>query len=163
MKKIMLTWVLGLGMSTFVWGGEVAAFDSVIEHYEPVRLALLEDSMSGVNDNGRTIAAELRALKSDFSADRAGASADAAVVVQQKLDGMIAAADAIADADSLDAARDGFYELSKSLVRWREGVAVSGRPAVAYCPMHKRSWLQPDGEIGNPYGGMPRCGSIVSK
>ena len=36
-------------------------------------------------------------------------------------------------------------------------------PAGAYCPMHKRSWLQPDGEIGNPYGGMPRCGEIVAK
>jgi hypothetical protein len=75
---------------------------------------------------------------------------------------MISAADAIAAATSLEAARDGLYELSKPMVRWREGVAESGRPAVAYCPMHKRSWLQPGEEIGNPYGGMPRCGSIVS-
>jgi hypothetical protein len=75
---------------------------------------------------------------------------------------MIAAADLIAGAKTLDAARDGLYALSKPLVRWRQGVADGGRPAVAYCPMHKRSWLQPDGEIGNPYGGMPRCGSIVS-
>jgi hypothetical protein len=84
-------------------------------------------------------------------------------VVQEKLDEMIAAADAIASAKSLEAARDGFYGLTKPMVRWREGLAQSDRPAVAYCPMHKRSWLQPGEEIGNPYGGMPRCGSIVSK
>jgi hypothetical protein len=163
MKKTVLIWVLGLGMSSVVWGGEAATFPAVMEHYEPIRSALLEDSMTGVNENGQAIAAELRALKSDFSADRAGVSAEAVAVVEQKLDEMIAAADAIANATSIEAARDGFYELSKPLVRWREGVAASGRPAVAYCPMHKRSWLQPDGEIGNPYGGMPGCGSIVSK
>jgi hypothetical protein len=28
--------------------------------------------------------------------------------------------------------------------------------------MYRRSWLQPSEEIGNPYGGMPRCGQIVS-
>jgi hypothetical protein len=34
---------------------------------------------------------------------------------------------------------------------------------VAYCPMEKKAWLQPDGEIENPYGGqaMPRCGRVV--
>ena len=76
---------------------------------------------------------------------------------------MIDAADAIAAATTLEAARDGLYALSKPMVRWREGVENNGRPAVAYCPMHKRSWLQPGEEIGNPYGNMPRCGSIVSR
>jgi hypothetical protein len=83
--------------------------------------------------------------------------------VQAKLNEMIEAADAIASAKSLEAARDGFYALTRPMVQWREGVSQSDRPAVAYCPMHKRSWLQPGEEIGNPYGAMPRCGSIVSK
>jgi hypothetical protein len=138
-------------------------FEAVMEHYEPVRLALIGDSMDGVNSHGKAIAAELRALEADFSPQRAGASGEAAAVVKDKLPDMIMAADEIANAKSLEAARDGLYELSKPMVRWREGVSQSGRPSVAYCPMHKRSWLQPGEEIGNPYGGMPRCGSIVSK
>ena len=36
---------------------------------------------------------------------------------------------------------------------------------VAWCSMSKKSWLQPAGEIGNPYYGkeMPRCGEVVGK
>ena len=77
---------------------------------------------------------------------------------------MIAAADALAGGPGLADARNAFYDLSKGLVRWREGVQ-SARPVVAYCPRVKKAWLQPDGPIGNPYGGkaMPRCGSIVER
>ena len=63
----------------------------------------------------------------------------------------------------LEAARSAFYALSMPMVQWREGLAEGSRPSVAYCPMHKKSWLQPGSKIGNPYGGMPGCGKIVSK
>ena len=162
MKKTFLICVLSLLVGATSWAAGASSFDAVMEHYEPIRLALLEDSMDGVNENGEAIAAELRGLEADFSSDRAGALGEAVSVVQEKLDEMIAAADAIASAKSLEAARDGFYALTKPMVRWREGLAQSDRPAVAYCPMHKRSWMQPGEEIGNPYGGMPGCGSIVS-
>ena len=162
MKITVAICVLSLLVGAITWAGGMSSFDAVMEHYEPIRLALLGDSMDGVNANGKAIAAELRALEADSSSDRAGASGDAVSVVQEKLDEMIAASDAIASAKSLEAARDGFYALTKPMVRWREGIVQSGRPAVAYCPMHKRSWMQPGEEIGNPYGGMPRCGSIVS-
>jgi hypothetical protein len=163
MKKTVMICVFSLLVSATSWAATPSSFDAVMEHYEPIRLALLADSMDGVNANGRAIAAELRALGADVSPDSAGASAEIAAVVQAKLDEMIAAADAIASAKSLEGARDGFYALTKPMVRWREGVAQNDRPAVAYCPMHKRSWMQPGEEIGNPYGGMPGCGSIVSK
>ncbi len=163
MKKIVLMGVFGLALSAPVWGDGHNTFEAVMDHYESVRLALLNDSMIDVNENGKAIASELRALEADFSADRAGATGEAVDVVREKLDEMIAAADTIAAATTLEAARDGLYALSKPLVRWREGVEDIHRPAVAYCPMHKRSWLQPGEEIGNPYGGMPGCGSIVSK
>jgi hypothetical protein len=140
-----------------------STFDAVMEYYEPVRLALMGDSMERVNEHGAAMAAALRELKADFSADRAGTSSDAAPVVREKLDDMIAAADRIAKASSLETAREALYQLSMPLVRWHDGVSEGSRPAVAYCPMHKKSWLQPDGEIGNPYGGMPRCGEIVSR
>lgn len=162
MKKTVMICVLSLLVGATTWAGGSSSFEAVIEHYEPIRLALLADSMDGVNENGKAIAAELRTLGADFSTDRLGASAETAAVVQAKLDEMTAAADAIAAAKSLQEARDGFYTLTKPMVRWREGIAQNDRPAVAYCPMHKRSWLQPGEKIGNPYGGMPGCGSIVS-
>ena len=163
MKKTVMIFVFSLLVGATSWAATPSSFDAVMEHYEPIRLALLGDSMDGVNANGKAIAAELRALGADFSPDSAGASAETAAIVQAKLEEMAAAADAIATAKSLEEARDGFYALTKPMVRWREGVAQNDRSAVAYCPMHKRSWLQPGEEIGNPYGGMPGCGSIVSK
>jgi hypothetical protein len=163
MKTTILISVICILVGTTLWAGGPSSFEVVMEHYEPIRLALLADSMDGVSAHGKAIASELRALQADFSPDRADASGEAAMVVQEKLDVMIAAADAIAAAKALEAARDGFYALTKPMVLWREGVAQNDRPAVAYCPMHKRSWLQPGEEIGNPYGGMPGCGSIVSK
>ena len=163
MKRIVLICVLSLLVGATSWAGGQSSFEAVIEHYEPIRIALLADSMDGVNANGMAISAELRALDAGFSQERAGASIETGSVVQAKLDEMIAAADAIASAKSLEAARDGFYALTKPMVQWREGVSQSSRPEVAYCPMHRRSWLQPGEEIGNPYGGMPRCGSIVSE
>ena len=162
MKKTVMICVLSLLVGATTWAGGPSSFDVVMEHYEPIRLALLGDSMDGVNANGMAIATELRALDAGFSQERAGASAETGSVVQAKLDETIAAADAIASAKSLEAAREGFYVLTKPMVQWREGVAQNDRPAVAYCPMHKRSWMQPGEEIGNPYGGMPGCGSIVS-
>lgn len=163
MKKMGWACLLVLAMTILAARADASTFDEVMEHYEPVRLALMADSMKDVNENGAAMAEELRALQADFSAERAGASGDAVAVVREKLDEMIAAADEIAEAQSLQPARDALYELSMPLVRWHNGVDTDARPAVAYCPMHKRSWLQPDGEIGNPYGGMPRCGEIVSR
>jgi hypothetical protein len=163
MKRSVLTCALGLLTCTSVWAGQPSSFDLVLQHYEPVRQALIADSLDGVAERGRAIAKELRTLQADFSHQRAGASHEVAMVVREKLPAMITAVRDLAEADSLEAARDAFYRLSVPMVRWQEGVAEGSRPAVTYCPMYKRSWLQPGEEIGNPYGGMPRCGTIVSR
>lgn len=163
MKKAMLICTLAFVTCAPAWAGHPSSFDAVIEHYEPIRLALIEDSTEGVTENGKAIAAELKALQADFSHERVGATHEVMMVVKEKLPSMIAAAEALAEATSLEAARDAFYELSVSLVRWQEGLPEGDRPSVAYCPMHKRSWLQSGEKIGNPYGGMPGCGTIVSK
>jgi hypothetical protein len=163
MKRSVLICAIGLLICTSGWADQPSSFDLVLQHYEPIRQALIADSLDGVAEHGRAIAKELRSLQADFSHQRAGASPEAAMVIKERLPGMITAAEAMAGADSLEAARDAFYQLSVPMVRWQEGVAEDSRPAVAYCPMYKRSWLQPGEEIGNPYGGMPRCGTIVSK
>ena len=165
MKRVLFVLFLSVVAGAVVASaGQPTSFTAVLEHYEIVRLALLNDSAQEVAVNGEAIASQLRALQADFTAEKAGVAEDAASAVQDGLPGMIAAADSLAGGPSLADARNAFYDLSKGLVRWREGVQ-STRPVVAYCPMVKKSWLQPDGSIGNPYGGrhMPSCGQIVSK
>ncbi|MEX1312347.1 MAG: hypothetical protein AB1Z65_18150 [Candidatus Sulfomarinibacteraceae bacterium] len=163
MKSLTTVLALAALLGAPGWASGTTSFDTVMASYEPVRIALLADSMNDVNRHGAAIEAELQSLQAAFSAERAGVAAASAESVRDSLDEMIAAAGALAKAGSLQAARDAFYELSKPLVRWRQVVSGSERPVVAYCPMHKRSWLQPDGEIGNPYGAMPRCGEIVAR
>lgn len=123
-----------------------AGFDAVLGHYEAVRKALLADTVAGIPAH----AAEITRLAKSAPADLAPQIAEAA----RKL----------SVAKDLQTARDAFYELSKPMVRWREA-AGSKSNVVAYCSMSKRSWLQPKGEIGNPYYGksMATCGEVVSK
>jgi hypothetical protein len=50
-------------------------------------------------------------------------------------------------------------------VQYRAKVSGDDLPVVMYCPMVKRSWLQPAGEVGNPYHGqkMANCGYVVGE
>jgi hypothetical protein len=163
MSRSAVSLALGTLIHVSAWAGTPSSFEAVIGHYEPVRLSLLADSTDGVKEHAAAIVDELVALQAGFSAGRAGVHVEAATVVEEQLPSMIAAAEAMASADTLEQARDAFYALSVPLVRWQEGRPEDDRPSVAYCSMYRRSWLQPGEEIGNPYGGMPRCGSIVSR
>ena len=136
-------------------------FHTVLEPYEAIRLALLEDSMDGVSTSAREIVAELEALSDAYSAEAAGIHAEYADDVRQAIGEAIGAAKRLAEASEIEPARTAFYELTKPLVRWRDRYAGEDLPNVAFCPMYERSWLQPGEQIGNPYGNMPRCGSIV--
>ena len=126
-----------------------SGFDAMLGHYEVVRKALTADTVAGIPDH----AAAIQKLAKGAPADLAPQIAEAA----RKLSA----------AKDLTTARDAFYELSKPMVRWREAAGGTGsrEHVVAYCPMSKRSWLQPKGEIGNPYYGRSRatCGEVVSK
>lgn len=143
-------------------GGEPTAFDQVVEHYEAVRLALTNDTTDGIAQSVKEIATILERLAADWSPAAAAVRAEMAEDVRGSLSELTKAAAALSAATSLDEARDAFYELSKPLVRWRKA-AGGDKPVVAYCSMAKRSWLQPEGELGNPYYGqsMLRCGEVV--
>lgn len=99
--------------------------------------------------------------RAETATDPAAEDADG---LKALLPDVVEAAGKLAGAGDIAAAREAFFLLSKRLARYREMVGGE-RPAVAYCPMVKKSWLQPLGEIGNPYHGqsMPRCGEIVSE
>jgi hypothetical protein len=123
-----------------------SGFDAVLGHYEAVRKALLADTVAGIPAHAQAIG-------------KLAKSAPAGLAPQ-----IAAASSRLASARDLTAARNAFYELSKPMVRWRETAGGKGH-VVTYCSMSKRSWLQPKGEIGNPYSGksMARCGEVVSK
>lgn len=127
-----------------------SGFNAVLPHYEAVRKALLADSLKGVATHAEEI--------------RKRAPQDALGKEIAKAAGQLAAA------QDLTAARDAFHALSEPMVRWHKASGgasgASGKDTVvAYCPMAKRFWLQPKGEIGNPYYGpsMATCGQVVSK
>ena len=144
--------------------GSSSAFDTIEGHYEAIRLALLHDGTGGVAAHAKAIVEEVAALEKRFDADAARVAGEKAGECQSLLPQIGKAAATLAGAADLAAARNAFFELSKPMVRYRE--MVSGqRPVVVYCPMAKRSWLQPEGTIGNPYLGqkMPTCGEIVSQ
>jgi hypothetical protein len=123
-----------------------ASFDAVLGHYETIRKALINDTVTGIPDPAAAIQKLAKSAPADLAPQIAGAA--------QKL----------SVAKDLSSARDAFYELSKPMVRWREAAGNKAH-VVAYCPMSKRSWIQPKGEIGNPYYGksMATCGEVVSK
>lgn len=152
---------LVFGPSALLGQGETA-FEQVVRSYEAARLALINDTVEGVPTHGRNLVAILDGLAADYTAAKAGVDTAQADEVRKLLPLLREAATSLAGASDLDAARDAFYELSKPLVRWRKAAIVEV-PTVAYCPMAKRSWLQPDGELGNPYYGqsMLTCGETV--
>lgn len=102
-------------------------------------------------------------LKSSFAEVKVGAKqlADAARAAKQPA--VAAKADAVAKSADLEKARDGFALLSDEMIKLR-GATAGARPAVYYCSMVKRSWLQPKGKIGNPYDeSMAMCGELKAE
>lgn len=143
-----------------------AALGEVFEPYETIRLALLDDHVTGVDEAATDLLEAVRALETATVPLRDDASASD-LAVDTILAELTRAAEALDAATGLGPTRDAYYELSKHLVRLR-GALADGieAPAVAYCPMIQKSWLQPaDASIGNPYAGqaMPRCGSLVDE
>ena len=129
-------------------------FDKLVEPYEAIRLALVDDSTDGVAEEAEAIAEKAKELAAEKATPEA---------IKTLLPEIAGVAKDLAEAADLAATREAFYELSKALVRYRAEVEGE-RPAVVYCPMAAKSWLQLDAEeIGNPYYGqsMARCGSVV--
>jgi hypothetical protein len=164
-KKI-LTFMVVTALSTgtlAVAAGGTTTFSEISEHYEAIRQALMKDATDGVADHARAIRDAAAALREDFTAERAGVSADNAETARALLPDVEKLAGNLAAANGLTDVRAAFAELTKPLVRW-QALVIGKRPIVVYCPMEKKSWLQPDEPIGNPYAtAMPRCGEIVAR
>lgn len=141
-----------------------STFQSMAGHYEAIRTALVNDSMKDIEKHAAAIRDAAKELEARFDTSTSGVPEEKSGDCQKLLPDMVAAADRLAAAKDLAAARDAFGELSKPLIRFRS--MVSGeRPIVVYCSMVKKPWMQPKGEIGNPYYGqeMARCGQVVAE
>lgn len=169
--RSILTFVLALATLTAVIApaavaapGDDAsgdAFRALLEPYEGARQALAADRLAAARDSGAGLHRVLGRIAGDLTAESAGIAAEDLAEVRALVPELETAAEALAEAADLDAARDAFYALTKPLVRWRQ--AAGEGPNVAYCSMKKRSWLQPGDAIGNPYYGpaMSNCGEVV--
>lgn len=153
MKKLLLHSLLFLGLAGAAGASSSAIFDEILEPYEEVRRLLLADSTDGIHEYAAMIrkTAETASEKEE---------------VRPLLPKIAVFAGDLATALDLATAREAFYELSKMLVQYRAQVSGDDLPVVMYCPMAKRSWLQPAGEaVGNPYHGrkMADCGNVVGQ
>jgi hypothetical protein len=107
--------------------------------YESVRQSLLKGSLQDVQAGARQLAAEATKAK---QADIAKQAAE------------------VSKSTDLTKARASFATLSEEMIKVRSNTS-GDRPAVYYCSMVKKSWLQPKGQVGNPYDpSMPRCGTL---
>lgn len=72
------------------------------------------------------------------------------------------AATALSQTTEIGAAREAFGRLSDAVIAYADATKTSpgGDVATVYCPMVKKSWLQKNGSVKNPYFGkaMPDCG-----
>lgn len=114
----------------------------IYSSYEKVRQALLKNAVADVQKSATALAPIARAEKQE------------AIAVQ---------AETLAEATEIASARKVFAALSEEVIRFR-AAGCCERPAVVYCTMLKKSWLQPAGTpISNPYldASMRTCGQIV--
>jgi hypothetical protein len=153
-----------LAISAAWSAGHATVYDKMLDHYEAVRQALLHDSTDGVAEHARAMQALAHDTGARFDPGEAGVKTEQKDDCLGLLPEIEGAAGRLAAAGSLKEAREAFSELTKPLVRYRKMAGDEGSEVV-YCAMAKKAWLQPSGEIGNPYTGqaMPTCGQVVSE
>lgn len=130
--------VITAGISPVV----AAVADGLAQPYLHIQLALANDSMDGVADAAQRIVKEAAKL---------GATAKS----------IGTAAASISAAADINSARAVFGPLSDALITYGEEIGF-GDLKVAYCPMVRKSWVQENGAILNPFYGsmMLNCGEF---
>ncbi|MBV9067858.1 MAG: efflux RND transporter permease subunit [Acidobacteria bacterium] len=112
-----------------------------------------------------------------YEAVRQALLANDAAVLKKRSNELAAAADEsnqpsvasdakhVAGASDMETARHAFGQLSDAMIAYRTASREKPKPQIVYCSMAKHSWLQPQGEVTNPYyadAAMRGCGEIQS-
>lgn len=135
MKRFILTLAL-------VAAVPVMAGTTLFTNYEAVRQGLLKSSLKDVQTSAAKLSAEASKAKNQAVAKQA---------------------DAVAKSSDLAKARASFAALSDEMIKVRNTTS-GARPAVYYCSMVKKSWLQTKGKVGNPYdASMQMCGELKAE
>jgi len=136
----------------------------MLNHYEAIRLALLEDSTESVAEHGKALQEKAKNLLVDFKAVSAAVPEEDAATHKATLLEIESAASGLSTAQDLTSAREGLFVLTEPMAKYRK-LTGDQSTVVAYCPMAEKAWIQPVGEIGNPYLGqeMPKCGEVVGE
>lgn len=144
---------LVVGLATSLAAGLALAAQSasdapntLVKSYLEIHAHLAADRFDELKGPARTLGEQARAL---------GKPAEA----------VARASAALESAADIKAARDAFGPLSDAVIAWVQSDAskgAAGELRLAYCPMVKRSWLQLDEQIRNPYYGkqMAGCGEF---
>lgn len=120
----------------------VLASTALFSQYEAVRQGFLKGSLDNVKKSAAVLSVE-------------AAKAKQPAVAKQ--------ADAVAKSKDLNQARVAFATLSDEMIKVRNA-SKEKRPAVYYCSMVKKSWLQEKGQVGNPYdSSMQMCGELKAE
>lgn len=138
-------------MGLAVAGPQPGLSEQLLGKYYGIQKSLAADSIAGVSASAAQIA--------DIS--RRAAAKESRTKTQ-----LMALANAAAKlrATDLKSARNGFGDLSDSLIAYLQAAQSKGNPPFQfYCSMVKKSWLQSDMETRNPYYGssMLKCGELV--
>jgi hypothetical protein len=116
---------------------------ALLDPYFRIQSQLTSDTTDGLKDDAAAIAKEAQALGEEGK-------------------DISAAADSLAAAPTLAAARTAFGELSEAVIAYAERTKANPGADVniMYCPMVKKSWMQKGAQVRNPYYGksMPGCG-----
>jgi Cu(I)/Ag(I) efflux system membrane fusion protein len=146
--KSVRTLGLAIAATCLVVGVSQAASEAlkaVVGSYLEIQAQLAGDKMDRVKASATALTA------------RAAALGDAGAPIAK-------AAKTVANAPDLKVAREAFGPLSDAVIAAAkaEGWKDLGDVKLAYCPMAKRSWLQKDEKINNPYYGtaMATCGEF---
>jgi hypothetical protein len=155
---------LALAASVLASAQEPGGYKALTGHYEAIRQSLLNDSTEGVAEHAKSIRQAAEQLRLEFDAASASVPAERSAECLEILPEIQNAAAWLESTSTIDATREMFGELSKVMVRYRQ-MLTKTESVVVYCSMAEKVWIQPKGEIGNPYYGqsMARCGEIVSE
>lgn len=127
----------------------------------PVRAA---DTLSAVLDPYFRIQSQLAEDSHATTKADAEAVAKAAETLGAAGQPIVAAANSLAAASTLEAARDAFGKLSGAVIAYADSTktSVGDHVSKVYCPMVKKRWLQKGETVKNPYFGkeMQSCGTI---
>jgi len=151
MKAILTGILLMITAGLVAAGTPPTMAEQLLGQYYLIQRSLASDSIEGVSASAAKMA--------DIS--RRAAAAD-----PQDKTPLTAIANAASKlrATGLKSARNGFGELSDSLIGYLLATQAKRNPPYQfYCPMVKKYWLQPGKETRNPYYGsfMLKCGELI--